>query len=56
MRTIPTVGFDYQLQVWVVNGIIQTCGHPKPCSCHQAALAGYTLSVQDGVITLEDKP
>ena len=21
-------GFDYELQVWVVNGIIQRCGHP----------------------------
>jgi len=21
-------GFDYELQVWVANGIIQCCGHP----------------------------
>lgn len=21
--------FDYQLQVWVVDGIVQTCGHPE---------------------------
>ena len=23
-------GFDYDLQVWVKNGIIQDCGHPEP--------------------------
>jgi len=22
-------GFDYSLQVWVVNGVIQNCGHPE---------------------------
>jgi hypothetical protein len=22
-------GFDYDLQVWVVGGIVQTCGHPE---------------------------
>lgn len=21
-------GFDYRLQVWVVGGIVQNCGHP----------------------------
>ena len=21
-------GFDYNVQVWVINGIIKTCGHP----------------------------
>jgi hypothetical protein len=29
-------GFDYELQVWVVDGIIQRCGHPD------------TLRLQDG--------
>ena len=22
-------GFDYELQVWVANGVIQRCGHPQ---------------------------
>lgn len=22
-------GFDYDLQVWVRNGVIQNCGHPQ---------------------------
>jgi len=22
-------GFDYELQVWIVDGIIQDCGHPR---------------------------
>ena len=38
--------YDYQLQVWVVDGIIQTCGHPKPCDCHQAKLAGRRITLE----------
>ena len=45
--------YDYQLQVWVVDGVIQSCDHPKPCPCHQAALAGRRMTVRDGVITME---
>jgi hypothetical protein len=26
-------GFDYDLQTWVVGGIIQDCGHPKQMAC-----------------------
>lgn len=35
-------GFDYELQVCVVNGIIQDCGHPKDmqCGCNARKLAG----------------
>jgi hypothetical protein len=42
-------GFDYDLQVWVVAGIVQKCGHPeamrlggKPC-CNAYRLAGQRI-------------
>ena len=42
-------GFDYDLQVWVVAGIVQKCGHPeavrlggKPC-CNAYRLAGQKI-------------
>jgi hypothetical protein len=42
-------GFDYELQVWVANGIIQRCGHPqtmrsdgRPC-CNVYRLAGQSI-------------
>ena len=42
-------GFDYDLQVWVVGGIVQKCGHPeamrlggKPC-CNAYRLAGQRI-------------
>jgi len=42
-------GFDYELQVWVVDGIIQNCGHPvvmrhqdRPC-CNAYRLAGQKI-------------
>ena len=42
-------GFDYELQVWVTNGIIQRCGHPdtmrsqgKFC-CNAYRLAGQNI-------------
>ncbi|MBI2364170.1 MAG: hypothetical protein HYV01_04075 [Deltaproteobacteria bacterium] len=42
-------GFDYDLQVWVVGGVIQCCGHPetmrlggKPC-CNAYRLAGQRI-------------
>jgi len=40
-------GFDYNLQVWVVNGIIQFCGHPaemQPNCCNAGRLFGKKLS------------
>jgi hypothetical protein len=42
-------GFDYELQVWVVNGIIQCCGHPdamrspKHSCCNAYRLAGQNI-------------
>ena len=50
-------GFDYDLQVWVVDGIIQLCGHPhtmrspeRSC-CNAYRLAGQNiLGVPDAQI------
>jgi hypothetical protein len=42
-------GFDYELQVWVLNGIIQCCGHPdamrspKNFCCNAYRLAGQNI-------------
>jgi hypothetical protein len=42
-------GIDYELQVWVVDSIIQDCGHPatmrfqdRPC-CNAYRLAGQKI-------------
>ncbi len=42
-------GFDYDLQVWVIEGIVQPCGHSKAMRvnglcCHVARVAGLTLA------------
>jgi hypothetical protein len=50
-------GFDYDLQVWVVDGIVHPCGHPdtmrspeRPC-CNAYRLAGQKiLEVPDAQI------
>jgi hypothetical protein len=42
-------GYDYDLQVWVIDGIVQDCGHPAtmrqrgPC-CNANRLAGLTVA------------
>ena len=42
-------GFDYELQVWVANGIIQRCGHPETMRlqgrfcCNAYRLAGRSI-------------
>jgi hypothetical protein len=46
-------GFDYRLQVWVRDGIVQPCGHPArmrtsgPC-CAQHAYAGRSILEIEG--------
>ncbi len=46
-------GFDYRLQVWVRDGIVQPCGHPArmrtsgPC-CAQDAYAGRSILEIEG--------
>ena len=55
-------GFDYELQVWIANGIIQRCEHPqtmrsdgKPC-CNAYRLAGQSiLDVPDAQIRMPPK-
>ena len=42
--------YNYRLQVWTIDGIVQTCGHPQsmrlfgPC-CNQYRYQGMTVSV-----------
>ena len=36
-------GFDYHLQVWVVDGIVQMCGHPRPNCCNAKRFAGQSI-------------
>ena len=35
-------GYDYEKQVWVLNGVYQRCGHPEDmnCGCYGKAHAG----------------
>jgi len=41
-------GFDYNLQVWVIKGIVQDCGHPEsmqsdgPC-CNKHLFSGQRI-------------
>lgn len=39
-------GFDYDLQVWVLGGVVQDCGHPsggtRGC-CNARMYSGRTL-------------
>jgi hypothetical protein len=39
-------GFDYTLQVWVIDGKIQNCGHPETmqCGCKARKLAGQDIA------------
>jgi hypothetical protein len=39
-------GFDYALQVWVVEGIVQPCGHPPAMSRLAPCCAAFTLAGQ----------
>ena len=54
-------GFDYRLQVWVREGIVQPCGHPPwmrtsgPC-CTQDTYAGRSILEIEGAETRRDRP
>ena len=40
-------GYDYSLQVWVKNGVVQECNHPARMGarcCNQRVLAGRRLA------------
>lgn len=46
-------GFDYQLQVWVKNGVIENCSHPDNSfkghgCCNARALHGRKISEVQG--------
>lgn len=43
-------GFDYSLQVWVIGGVVQNCGHVSgaaPC-CNARRYAGQCVKYIDG--------
>jgi hypothetical protein len=46
-------GFDYALQVWVLDGVVERCGHPpamtrwSPC-CAAFSLAGRRIDAIPG--------
>jgi hypothetical protein len=37
-------GFDYALQVWVVEGVVPPCGHPPAMSRHTPCCAARVLA------------
>lgn len=39
-------GFDYDMQVWVEDGIVLACGHPSDmvCGCNGRKFAGRLLA------------
>jgi hypothetical protein len=37
-------GFDYALQVWVVDGVVQRCGHPPAMARHGSCCAAFSLA------------
>jgi hypothetical protein len=39
-------GFDYALQVWVVEGVVQRCGHPPAMSRYAPCCAAFALAGQ----------
>ncbi len=50
-------GFDYDLQAWVVDGIIQDCGHPSEMKargcCNAHKLAGKKILEVMGALKRE---
>ena len=50
-QTEPEPMFHYGLQVWTIDGIVQTCSHPeqsrgpmRPHCCNQHRYAGWTIT------------
>jgi hypothetical protein len=39
-------GFDYDLQVWVIEGVVQRCGHPSSMAdcCNARKFAGQQIA------------
>ncbi len=48
-KGILVTGYDYNLQVWVIDYIIQNCGHPasmRPGCCNHDRLQGKDIRTQ----------
>lgn len=43
-------GYDYALQVWVRNGLIQDCGHPRAWTdcCNARRLREHRIDLEPG--------
>jgi hypothetical protein len=39
-------GFDYALQVWIVEGVVQRCGHPPAMSLSAPCCAALAIADQ----------
>lgn len=46
-------GFDYDLQTWVSNGVIQRCGHQESmgCDCMGKRFEGRTVEYVKNVLS-----
>ena len=44
MDNAKRIEYDYMLQAWIIDGIIQDCGHPdeKNCGCSGRRLRGQS--------------
>jgi len=38
-------GFDYHLQVWIIDFIILDCGHQFACGCNSRLYAGKDIKL-----------
>lgn len=41
-KNMENIYFDYEKKVWVVNGLVQDCGHVT-CNCVQRIYAGKPI-------------
>lgn len=48
IKGIVKNGFDYEYQVWIVNYIIQNCGHNFDCNCKSRELLGKDIRIIKG--------
>jgi len=49
-------GYNYNLQVWLKNGIIQNCGHLKTgICCNQKKYSGMTMDEAEKAIAKAER-
>lgn len=51
-----TVSFDYDLQVWIVDGIIQRCSHPSTMRQHHTCCNAnvlYGRTIEQALVLLD---